>query len=72
MSLYIGLLFYFLDERWVQMDNAIYDSDGNLMASRGDPFDKHLEHLQTNLALSIRTVFYCILFGITFISPVSS
>lgn len=28
------------------------DTNDDLLAITGDPFDKHLQHLQTNLALS--------------------
>lgn len=47
------------------MDSAIYDFSGHLTASSSDLFDKHLEHLQANLALAthnllLYTVWDCI------------
>lgn len=47
------------------MDSAIYDFSGHLTASSDDLFDKHLEHLQANLALAthnllLYTVWDCI------------
>lgn len=38
------------------IDSAIYDFSGHLTASSGDLFDKHLEHLQANLALAIHSL----------------
>lgn len=38
------------------IDSAIYDFSGHLTVSSGDLFDKHLEHLQANLALAIHSL----------------